>query len=49
MQHWLHTAPFISSFKRMVFMKYLLSILFFFGVSVLYAQQRNIITELQTR
>ena len=30
-------------------MKYLLSILFFFGVSVLYAQQRNIITELQTR
>lgn len=30
-------------------MKYLLSILFFCGTTVLYAQQRNIVTELQTR
>ena len=30
-------------------MKYLLSFLFFLGTTALYAQQRNIVTELQTR
>lgn len=30
-------------------MKYLLSLLFFLGTTALYAQQRNIVTELQTR